>query len=84
MPQFMVLSAHTPDGKTAEYVVNLDQVTRVLVTGPKGSVEAVQVFLSDGHHFTLREKAAADFFDVVTQPNYGARPPGRPSSPSPS
>jgi hypothetical protein len=73
----MIFAAHSPDGKPAEFVINLDQVTRVSVTGPKGGIEAVQVHLSDGHHFTLREKAASDFFDMITQPDFTAQVPIR-------
>jgi len=74
MPRFLVLPGHTPEGKPGEFVVNLDQIARVIVAGAPGSIEGVQVFLSDGFHFTLKEKAAADFFDVISQPDYSARP----------
>jgi hypothetical protein len=74
MARFLVLPGHTSEGKPAEFVVNLDQVTRVLVAGAPGSIEAIQVFLSDGFHFALKEKAATDFFDVISLPAYGARP----------
>jgi hypothetical protein len=74
MPRFLVLPGHTSEGKPGEFVVNLDQITRVLVAGAPGSVEGVQVFFSDGFHFTLKEKAAADFFDLISLPDYGTRP----------
>jgi len=74
MPRFLVLPAHTAEGKPGEFVVNLDQITRVIVAGAPGSIEGVQVFLSDGSHFALKEKGASDFFDVISQPDYGARP----------
>jgi hypothetical protein len=74
MPRFVVLPGHTPEGKPAEFVVNLDQITRVLVAGAPGSIEAIQVFLSDGYHFSLKEKAAADFFDAIRSSDHGARP----------
>jgi hypothetical protein len=72
MPKFVIFPAHSADGNPAEFVVNLDQITRVAVTGPQGSIERIQVFLSDGHHFTLKEKAARDFFEVIKQPEHNA------------
>jgi hypothetical protein len=73
VPQFLTLPAHRPDGKTAELVVNLDQVTRVAVSGPKDAIEAIQVFLSDGHHFNLTGKAAATFLDAIALPDHAVQ-----------
>lgn len=77
MAQFLILPSHAPDGGPAELAINLDQVTRVAVLGPVGSIEALQVYLADGYHFTLKDRAATSFFEVITQSNYAARLPAR-------
>jgi hypothetical protein len=74
MPRFLVLPAHTSEGKPGEFVVNLDQITRVIVAGAPGSIEGIQVFLSDGHHFSLKEKAATDFFELISRSDYVVHP----------
>jgi hypothetical protein len=73
VPQFVTLPAHRPNGKPAELLVNLDQVTRVIVSGPKDAVEAIQVFLADGHHFNLTDKAASSFLEALALPDHAVQ-----------
>jgi hypothetical protein len=68
MAQFLILESTNADGKPTELCINVDQVCRAYTLGAPGTVESVEVQMSDGQKILLQAEAAEAFFALVTHP----------------
>jgi hypothetical protein len=68
MAQFLILESTNTDGKPTELCINIDQVCRVFTLGAAGSIESMEVHMSDGQRLLLQDEAAAAFFSLITHP----------------
>ena len=68
MAQFIILESTNIDGKPTELCINVDQVCRAFTLGAAGSIESIEVHMSDGQRLLLQDEAAAAFFALITHP----------------
>ena len=66
MAQFIILESTTPDGKPSQLFINIEQVCRVFAVGTVATLEAAEVYMSDGQHFLLQGESASALFEVLS------------------
>ena len=74
MAQFLILESSNSDGKPSQLFINVEQVCRAFALGTTGTLEAMEVYMSDGQRFILQAESASALFALLSHPRNAVDP----------